>query len=160
MGNFFSKEIRNDWNEIEKTRMECRSFLEKQKLSDNIIDAVSMVVSELLENSLKYGAFSKAETVHCTITVGDDEITVEVKSPVDRKNDQYFRKLDQTIQWIRGYQNPFEAYIEKLKEASLKSFEDRESGLGLVRIAYEGQSILDFYVNEKNIIAISAVYQF
>jgi hypothetical protein len=33
-----------------------------------------------------------------------------------------------------------------------------ESGLGLVRIAYEGRSILDFYIDEENMLSVSAVY--
>ena len=51
-------------------------------------------------------------------------------------------------------------YVEKLKEISNKTLAEGESGLGLVRIAYEGQSILDFYVNENNLLAVSAVYQY
>ena len=57
-----------------------------------------------------------------------------------------------------GYQNPFEAYIEKLKEVAVQPQGNGESGIGIVRIAYEGQSIIDFYINEKGIISVSAVY--
>jgi len=73
-------------------------------------------------------------------------------------SDENLRRLDETIQWIRGYQSPFEAYVEKLKEVSTGENQG-ESGLGLVRIAYEGQSILDFYVDEQNMLAMSAVYR-
>jgi hypothetical protein len=85
---------------------------------------------------------------------------VEVKNQIKDSELEHLRRLDAKIQWIRGYQNPFEAYVEKLKEISNKTLAEGESGLGLVRIAYEGQSILDFYVNENNLLAVSAVYQY
>ena len=62
------------------------------------------------------------------------------------------------VQWIRGFQDPFEAYLERLKEVSSQSLDHEESGLGLVRIAYEGQSVLDFFVTENHVLAVSAVH--
>ena len=41
---------------------------------------------------------------------------------------------------------------------SSQPFSPEKSGLGLARIAYEGQCILDFYVNDQNMLAVSAVY--
>jgi hypothetical protein len=66
-------------------------------------------------------------------------------------------RLDQTIQWIRGYQDPFEAYIERIKEVSKKPLKDMESGIGLVRIAYEGKALLDFFVGDNNVLNVSVV---
>ena len=65
--------------------------------------------------------------------------------------------LDKTIQWIRGFQNPLEAYTERLKEVSKKPLNDENSGLGLVRIAYEGKAILDFFVSENSLLNVSAL---
>ena len=65
--------------------------------------------------------------------------------------------MDKTIQWIRGYQDPFEAYIERIKEVSKKPLHDMESGIGLVRIAYEGNALLDFFVAENNMLNVSVV---
>jgi hypothetical protein len=64
-------------------------------------------------------------------------------------------KLDKTVQLVRVYQDPFEAYVEKLKEVSRRPLNDEESGLGLVRIAYEGKAILDFFVSAGKIWAES-----
>ena len=61
-------------------------------------------------------------------------------------------------QWIRGHQDPFEAYLSRLQEVSVQELENRESGLGLVRIAYEGQSVLDFFVDDRNVVSVSAIY--
>jgi hypothetical protein len=90
--------------------------------------------------------------------VTDTAIIIEVESPLGDNSEDAVRSLDQVIRWIRGHQSPFEAYVEKLKMVSSQG-NDGRSGLGLVRIAYEGQSILDFYVNERNMLAVSAVYK-
>ena len=44
-----------------------------------------------------------------------------------------------------------------MKEVSRKPLADEESGLGLVRIAYEGGAILDFFVNEDGMVNISTI---
>jgi hypothetical protein len=115
---------------------------------------------ELLENALKYGNYERSDaTITYTMKIGGKNIIIEVTNPIFVDESQDFKMLDKTIQWIRGYQNPFEAYIEKLKKVSVMSLEDKESGLGLVRVAYEGQAIIDFYVRDDNQISVSAVYQ-
>jgi hypothetical protein len=65
--------------------------------------------------------------------------------------------LDKTIQWIRGYQDPLEQYMINLSESSGASHLAGTNGLGLARIAYEADAIIDFYVSEDNILNLSAV---
>ena len=103
---------------------------------------------------------SPKSTFQLSLRKKRNRILIEVKNQIKDSELEHLRRLDAKIQWIRGYQNPFEAYVEKLKEISNKTLAEGESGLGLVRIAYEGQSILDFYVNENNLLAVSAVYQY
>jgi hypothetical protein len=148
------------WNELEKLRDKTINFLEGRKFSNDIINAICMVASELVENAIKYGNFKrKSEMISLAIDIEKRNIIIEVKNRINGTEEHHLKNLDETIQWIRGYQNPFEAYVEKLKEVSVKELDQGESGLGLVRIAYEGQSILDFYVNEENILAVSAIYE-
>ena len=146
------------WGEVERVRRSAEKFLMSQKLSNDKVYSVNMIISELSENAIKYGNFKKAkDKVNVSIHITDSEIMAEVVNPVAVTEYKHLKRLDQTIQWIRGFQDPFEAYIEKLKEVSRKSFDDEESGLGLVRIAYEGRAILDFYVGENNILNVSAI---
>jgi len=60
--------------------------------------------------------------------------------------------------WIRSYQSPFQAYLERLKLVASQPMEDEESGLGLVRIAYEGEAIIDFFVDDNDTLSISALF--
>jgi hypothetical protein len=119
---------------------------------------LAMVAQELLENAVKYGAFAIGEQIGLDLRVAPDDVTVEVKSRAG-VDDANLRRFDQTIQWIRGFQDPFEAYVERLKHVAGEPYASGESGLGLTRIAYEGRCALDFYVDEDNVLAVSAVYR-
>lgn len=147
------------WEDSDLVRDESNDFLKVHGVSHDIAYALSMTACELFENAVKYGDFrSPDEPIYVTVDVSREDIIIEVKNPVGKMSEN-LQYLDNTIQWIRGYQDPFEAYIERLKEVSEKKLKEGESGLGLVRIAYEGQAVLDFYVDENDVLAVSAVYQ-
>ncbi|MEW5853156.1 MAG: ATP-binding protein [Myxococcota bacterium] len=133
-------------------------FFGREGLGPDAAYALSMVTQELLENAVKYGRFSSSDKIDLGMRIGEGDVTIEVKSPVSPDDDQ-LRHLDDTIQWIRGFQDPFEAYVDRLKLLSTQPQREGGSGLGLVRIAYEGQAILDFYVDESGVLAISAVHR-
>lgn len=150
--------LKPDWDEIERIRNESAGFLQAHNLNDDTIHSLSMIISELIENGIKYGQYKMVENrVMVRIGIERNAVTIEVVNPVGENAVKHLSKLDKTIQWIRGYQDPFEPYIERLKEVSKKPLTDTESGLGLVRIAYEGKAQLDFFVSENHILNVSAV---
>lgn len=149
-----------DWDQIKATWEPTQAFFARVGLSEELAHALCTSAQELLENAVKYGAFPDpaAPAIRLSIEVDPAAVVIEVKNPTDAQPAR-LRSLDETIQWIRGYQTPFEAYVEKLKQISMQPYAPSQSGLGLVRIAYEGQCILDFYVDEANVLAISAVHR-
>jgi len=146
-----------EWERIDMLRNTTREFLTEHHVENDDTDAVVMIASELAENAIKYGNFAPEDTIRFSIDVADRRITIEVENKIDRDGNAHWKNLDRTIQWIRGFQTPFQAYIERLKQVSTSK--NDESGLGLVRIAYEGQGILDFFINRADQVAVSAVYQ-
>jgi len=156
-----SIDLKPDWSELDKISDILQNFLDNSTFTRDDYDAVKMVTTELVENGIKYGYFPSSESgIKLSLKKKKNRVLIEVKNQIKDSELEHLRRLDAKIQWIRGYQNPFEAYVERLKEISNKNLAEGESGLGLVRIAYEGQSILDFYVNEDNLLAVSAVYQY
>jgi len=149
--------IEPTWEAVKSVWDVCYQALKKAGLKPDETDALSMAAHELLENAVKYGTFSPGDGIGLRITREHGGIVVEVRHPVAHGAD--LRRLDETIQWIRGFQDPFEAYVEKMKEVSSHRWAPGQSGLGLTRVAYEGQCILDFYVDESNTLAFSAVYR-
>ena len=147
-----------DWEYIEEVRSECEIFFKTHDFSENDTHSLVMIISELMENSIKYGDFSIPETmVDISVDIHNNKVLIEVLNPVTESDRHHLQKLDRTIQWIRGYQDPFEAFIEKLRHVSKKPLHDNESGLGLVRIAYEGKAVFDFFVDEENMLNVSAI---
>jgi hypothetical protein len=150
--------MKPNWDEIEKVRNKSSRFLASHGLSIDSVNAFTMVISELVENSVKYGKFASPKNrVIVNIRIDENMVITEVINPVDESVFKHLKVLDKTIQWIRGYQNSFEAYTERLKEVSKKPLSDQHSGLGLARIAYEGKAILDFFVSEDNFLNVSAL---
>jgi hypothetical protein len=149
------------WEEIEMVRNKGSQFFIQNVLPDDVVHAGTMVVSELLENSIKYGDFSdRKKRIDVNISIDNHTIIVEVSNPVGETAYQHLKILDKKIQWIRGFQDPFEAYTDTLKEVSRKPLSDEKSGLGLVRIAYEGEAILDFFVSDEDILNVSAILDY
>jgi len=150
--------MKPDWEEIARASAQGQRFLASRRVTGQAADALYMVISELLENSLKYGVYAdEGECVTLSIRITENQIIVEVVNPFDESCQAHLENLDRMVQWIRGYQDPFEAYVEKLREVSRRPLQDETSGLGLARIAYEGGAILDFFVDEKNHLNVSAV---
>jgi hypothetical protein len=147
-----------EWEEIEDVRSKTHTYLKDQGLPSEFVDALTMVCSELVENAMKYGCFERpGNTLNFRLHMLERNVIIEVSHPTSASASRHLERLDKTIQWIRGYQDPFQAYLEKLKEVARRPIQDRESGLGLVRIAYEGKSILDFFVADDNALNVSAI---
>ncbi len=146
-----------EWSAVKAAWDPCRHTLEEAGLHPDEAYALAMVAQELLENAVKYGA-PDADAIRLRLLLEGDEVTVEVHNRlgVDEAHLQIF---DQTIQWLRGFQDPFEAYVERLKQVSAAPYTHGRSGLGLARVAYEGRCTIDFFVDASNVLAVSAVYR-
>jgi hypothetical protein len=149
--------LKPEWEVIPTAWGPCERHFRAHDLSRDEAYGLCMVVQELLENAVKYGRFEKdSHRIDLTVEVGPREVTVEVKNPVG-VDSEHLGEFDRAVQWIRGFQDPFEAYVERLKIASAQAWGSGRSGIGLTRIAYEGRCALDFYVDASNILAVSAV---
>ncbi len=148
-----------DWSEIEHGRRECDLFLESLGMNEETKDAVRMITSELIANAIQFGDFS-GETTNftCKIEHGARGILIQAWNPIPLEGmAAHLMHLDSIVQWIRGFQSPVQAYLERLKIVASQPSES-ESLIGLVRIAYEGQAVLDFYIDESDLLQVSAFY--
>ena len=146
------------WDDIEETRKTALKFIKDQRFTENTVYRVLMVMSELIENAIKYGHFSKPEDdIIVIISLLKQSAMIEVVHRTKESDAANLKKMDTIIQGIRSYQDPFEAYAKKLEEVANRSMDNNDSGLGLVRIAYEGGAVLDFIVDENEYINVTAV---
>jgi hypothetical protein len=153
--------LRPDGHEIDKAGEKSSNFLKSHGFSDDAIHAQIMILTGLIHNGIRYGKFTPSKNkITAHIHIAENTITFEVKNPVDKTCFERLKELDKTIQLIRGYQDPFEAYLLKQKEVSQNSTGSEANGLGLARIACEGKAIVDFFVSEDNILNLYAVKKF
>lgn len=148
------------WDSTREWWDESKRFFTEHGLDADDSYAMAMTTSELLENAVKYGDWNRAPTerIGLVLEVDGRAATVEVESPA-ADDAGALRRLDDQVQWMRGFQSPFEAYVERLKQLSSQPYREGESGLGLLRIAYEARCLVDFYVTPARRLALSAVYQ-
>ncbi len=151
--------LKSKWDEIDRAREECRAFLKDLGAAEETCDSLVMIASEILENAIKYGSFkSEDDEFTFKLEAGSDGMLVQAWSPLPADGmSENLRRFDSIVQWIRSFQSPFQAYLERLKLVAGHPLDDSESGLGLIRIAYEGEAIIDFYVNEEDILYVSAL---
>jgi hypothetical protein len=144
--------------EINKAGEKGSHFLKSHGFSHETVQAQVMIIKELINNGKKFETPASSESeVTVFLLVEEKAITVEVRKAIEASYQRQLDELDKTIQWIRGYQDPFEPYVKKLREKPAKSKSGEANGIGLARIAYEAGAILDFFVSEDNILNLSAV---
>src|SRR4051794_26694904 len=123
-------ELRPKWEELPEARKRIAQFLKTHALSGDDVDAAAMVGCELSENAIKYGTIrDEGDRIRVTLSVSPTEITIEVRNRIGKKDEENLVRLDRMVQWIRGYHDPFEAYLQRLKELSSQSLESTESRL-------------------------------
>ena len=158
MGPELELHVVSDWAEVGRVNQAVGEFLAGCGLPTEGVDKYTMVVCELVENGIKYGHFNDArDMVNVRVWIAGSTISVLVTNPISNHTQTYLSELDRTIQWVRGFQAPFEAYIARMKAISREPLDIDKSGLGLVRITYEGQAMLDFYLDENDTLSVSAV---
>jgi len=117
-----------------------------------------MILRKLIKNSIKYGRLApSANEIAVRLQIYKSTYTIEVMNPVHKTCSDRLEELDKTIQFIRGYQDPFEAYSIRLADVAANPFKAEANDLDLIKIACEGGAILDFFINEDNFLNLSAV---
>jgi hypothetical protein len=144
-------------HEIEKMRQRTGSFMKSHGVSDCAVHAQFRIIRELIKIGIKYGNFLFAD-IELTVNVQVDKNTImaEINSPIKESNFERFKELDKIIQFIRGYHDPFEAFMITQKKASINYPQGDSNALELSKLAYEEKVILDFFISEDNILQISA----
>ena len=134
------------------------SFLKSHGFSDDAVQVPVMILRILIKNSIKYGRFApSAKDISVRLQIYMSTYTIEVMNPVYKTCSDRLKELDKTIQFIRGYQDPFEAYSIRLAHVTANPFKAEANNLDLVKIACEGGAILDFFINEDNFLNLTAV---
>jgi|JI9StandDraft_1071089.scaffolds.fasta_scaffold02798_5 anti-sigma regulatory factor (Ser/Thr protein kinase) len=135
------------WPAIEDVRNEIETLI--LNLDKGNIDFALIVLSELLENAIKYG--SKEERLTGIILYFEanvDHICIKVKNPISQSmNLDSFKRV---IEKIKTSEDKKALHVERLLEIMNDPFQT-ESRLGLYRIVSECEYDLDFRLDDSGL---------
>ena len=125
-----------EWARIDRARETVAHSVAAVYADDELRDALSIVSAELLENAVRYGAPGQA-AVRITIQELGGEFVVRVTNEVDSTT-THAGLLQRKLTWLARFGSPADAYVAALQEVYERGAQSSQSGLGLVRVAYEG----------------------
>jgi len=140
------------WKYVACVRGFVQNFLSISISDSKKADDISMGVSELVENAVKYNTKEKVWIYVEVLTDQDNQILVEIENYAKPENIKILQtQLDEIYE-----KSPMDAYIEKMKQAisNPKSI----SQLGLARIRCESNCDIKTEVNEEHLLKVRAVF--
>lgn len=130
--------ISAEWRAIDILRRTIIPYVSAVFDDPELCSRASTIVAELVENAVKYGHWSGGDPSNFKLAVRGSEthLSVEVTNPVE-DGTRSIRDLVALVEWINRFPSPKDAYLTRLVEVANKKFTTGQSGLGLVRLAYE-----------------------
>jgi hypothetical protein len=146
--------IAPDWQNVDLLRVAILHCLAAALADTNVGDVVATVTSELLENGIKYGDWSKRDALHLRVFADEQEIAIDVASPVSDASD-HVANVRKTIDWIDTFPSPREAYVARMRAIADAPAPDG-SRMGLVRVACEGPCRLEAQLEGDGMLHVRA----
>lgn len=126
-------QISPEWANVRDIRMQVSHALVAQ--SQDIRDATCMVVSELLENAVKYGgSMPESRRLDFALAVEDDKIEVRVTSGAT--SGEHVQRLTQRVHEVNETERSGVLYLQRFHD--LLNDPNQSGGLGIYRICVEG----------------------
>jgi len=139
------------WKYISTVRTFIQNFL-AITLEDKIkADKISMAVSELVENAVKY---SNEEDTFIRLEQKLDGATIEV-AVYNHTEEAQANKLKEFVGELDKF-SPLEGYMEMMRRSADRA--DGQSQLGLARIRYEADANLNI-AYENNVMKVRATFK-
>lgn len=140
------------WKYVACVRSFVQNFLSITISDSQRADKISMGVSELVENAVKYNAKEQTRLFIKLLSKDSEEILVESENYATDAN---ISVMKNEIAKIYD-KSPMDAYIEKMKEAVNKA--GNASQLGLARIRCEANCDIKLEIKPDNILKVTAIF--
>jgi anti-sigma regulatory factor (Ser/Thr protein kinase) len=137
------------WSRVSDVRETLLHAARAVGLGEERSYAIGLVVSELLENAIKYGRFSGApsEAIQVVVHIASGVARVVVTNPVDAGT-HHPQRLRSAVTRLSDA-SPLDAYVHRVSEildeapssqVNPTAHAHDESGLGIFRVAHEAES--------------------
>lgn len=153
--------ISAEWSNVELLRRTIIPSVSAAFDDEELCNRVSTITAELLENAVKYGHWDSGDPSDFRLSVRGSEthMRVEVTNPV-RDGAKSIGNLVALVDWIKRFPSPRDAYLTRLVEVANKELSEGQSGLGLVRLAYEAGCQLEVdLIQSGTVVSISGVIE-
>lgn len=145
-------ELQPDWRNVTRASEAAALLVLGTYGNNDLRDAIAMISSELLENALKYADPQKL--IRMTIADAPASIVVAVTNAVVHPEE--VERLAARLDWLRQQPDPATAWTEALMLATSSPSSGDRPGLGILRIAYEGGSRIDYDISEPGTLTVRA----
>jgi hypothetical protein len=151
--------VTSSWDNVDLLRASVESCFTAVFQNVDGCHAIAMVTGELLENAVKYGDWTtEPGPFRLRVEGSAHSATVSVENPAN-PDDPDVAALLGTIRWLSGFEDAGEAYRARLLQIAALPRDNRASGLGLARIAYEGGCTLSAELADR-VVRVAAVLSF
>jgi hypothetical protein len=148
--------VRTEWRNVTLLVTSVQNCFNAMFANVEGSQTIAMVTGELLENAIKYGAWStedQGDQLFRLSVAGRDHVArVLVENPAQEIN---AAELMKTLKWIRSFERPEEAYRAKLLEIAQQPITSGVSKLGLVRVYHEAACTIDASF-DKGVVRVTA----
>jgi len=135
-----------EWDSAVTVRETTAAALQQTGYDDVVIEAVTMCITELTENAVKYGNdAAQGSKILASVHQNKTDIIVSVSNSIE--HEQIISPLVKTLDALREAQNPGDLHIQRMREI-MKSPKKGSSRLGIYRIAYEGDFKLGYKLKD------------
>jgi two-component sensor histidine kinase len=153
------------WGRVRDVRESLLRAARAVGLGEDRSYAIGLVVSELLENAVKYGSFSGSadETIQVVAHIASGVARVVVTSPVDASS-HHPQRLRSAVSRLAD-SSPLDAYVHRVSEildeppasqVNPTASGHEESGLGIFRVAHEAESVVSLRFLEGGSVEVTA----
>ncbi|MCP4131565.1 MAG: hypothetical protein GY754_11355 [bacterium] len=139
--------IQPTWSMVRKIQERAKEFMKSKGKDKDATEAMTMCVTELIENAVKYGMETpEGGDIEAEFLVHDNTVFIKVINGIRLDSD--IKNFIEHIEKIKNTDDPASLYTSRLMEL-MENPRPGESQLGLYRIAYEGEFKLDYKYENK-----------
>ena len=139
--------IKPTWSIVSEIQKKCTDFMQSQGKNKDLTEATMMTVTELIENAVKYGTEKPGGgNIEFELHADNKKVSITVSNGINSDND--IMMLVDHIEKIKTTGDPSRLYTEWLMEL-MENPKPGVSQLGIFRIAYEGEFVLDYKYENK-----------
>jgi hypothetical protein len=148
---YIEVKFKPEWIYISCIQTFVMAFFAVSCVDPLVAQRIALIISELLENAIKYSSGRQAMT-RIAVEDNGNQVKAQVTNTAGEEN---IAELKKTFEDISKHP-PQEAYLKRLERAATRT--DEKSQVGLARVRFEGRADLRLNVEGSNV-SVTALYK-